>query len=64
VQTSDACAWAAQSTVPWITVTGGASGSGNGSVKFDVAKNPPHGDARTGTIVIGTETFTVTQKRG
>jgi len=35
------CSWTALSQAPWITVTGGASGSGNGTVTFAVAANRP-----------------------
>ena len=40
-------------------MTSGASGSGNGSVAFTVAANA--GGARTGTITVAGQTFTVTQ---
>ena len=54
------CTWTAVSNnTPWLTVTGGASGTGNGSVSYTVAANT--GLARTGTITIGGMTFTVTQ---
>jgi hypothetical protein len=53
------CAWSATSNAGWITITGGASGSGNGTVSFSVAANA--GTARTGTITIAGQTFTVSQ---
>jgi len=53
------CAWSASSGVAWITVTGGASGSGNGTVSYSVASNP--GDARAGTLTIAGQTFAVSQ---
>lgn len=53
------CAWTAGTTDTWITVTAGASGSGNGTVTYTVAANA--GAARTGTISIGGQTFTVNQ---
>ena len=53
------CAWTATSNDGWITVTSGASGSGDGSVGFTVGANS--GAARIGTIAIGGQTFTVTQ---
>jgi hypothetical protein len=59
VTTTSGCTWTAGSNVPWITVTSGASGSGNGSVGFDVAANT--GAARTGTLTIAGATFTVSQ---
>ena len=56
------CAWTAVSNDSWITVTSGASGTGNGSVGFTV--DPNSGDARTGTITIAGLTFNVTQEAG
>jgi hypothetical protein len=53
------CAWTAVSNAPWITVTSGSSGSGNGSVHFTVAANTD--GARSGTITIAGQTFTVSQ---
>src|SRR5207247_325854 len=54
------CAWTAVSNDAWITVTTGASGSGNGSVTFSVAANTA-GTSRTGTLTVAGNTFTVTQ---
>jgi hypothetical protein len=53
------CSWTATASVPWITITGGASGVGNGSVTFSVTANS--GSGRTGTIDIGNQVHTVTQ---
>ena len=53
------CAWTASSSAAWVTVTSGASGSGNGPVSFSVAANT--GGARSGTLTIAGQTFTVTQ---
>ena len=57
VTTTAGCAWSAVSSVPWITTN--SSGSGNGTVNFTVASNT--GSARTGTITVGGQTFTVSQ---
>ncbi|PKN89200.1 MAG: hypothetical protein CVU51_01440 [Deltaproteobacteria bacterium HGW-Deltaproteobacteria-1] len=56
------CVWTAVSNDAWITVTGGASGTGNGTVTYSVGANT--GTVRTGTITIGDQTFTVTQASG
>jgi len=57
---SATCAWtAASNNTDWMTVTSGASGTGNGSVAFSAAANS--GAARTGTITIAGQTFTVSQ---
>ena len=54
------CAWSAVSNdLSWITVTGGASGSGSDTVTYTVASNAA--GARTGTIIIAGQTFTVNQ---
>jgi hypothetical protein len=57
---ADGCAWAAVSGAEWITITAGGSGSGDGIIEFSVAANP--GDARSGVIAVGGQTFTVTQR--
>jgi hypothetical protein len=56
------CAWTSTSQVPWITVTSGASGSGNGSVVVNVAVN--QSAQRSGTLLVGERTVTVTQASG
>ncbi len=57
---SPGAAWTAISNNPdWITVTAGASGTGNGTVGYSVAPN--YGVARTGSITIAGLTFTVNQ---
>jgi hypothetical protein len=55
------CAWTAQSNNPsFITITSGATGSGNGTVTYSVTANPSTSQ-RTGTMTIAGQTFTVTQ---
>ncbi len=53
------CNWTAVSNAPWITVTSGASGSGNGTVNYSVAVNT--GDFREGIITIAGQTFSIRQ---
>ncbi|MGE3473093.1 MAG: BACON domain-containing carbohydrate-binding protein, partial [Vicinamibacterales bacterium] len=53
------CTWTADANDAWITVVSGARGSGDGAVTFSVAANA--GGARTGTIAIAAQTFTVSQ---
>jgi hypothetical protein len=60
VTASSACAWTAVSNASFITVTSGASGSGNGSVTFRVPGFGGQG-TRTGTLTIAGEMVTVTQ---
>jgi hypothetical protein len=59
VTTVSGCAWTAASNTSWITVTSGASGSGNGTASYSVSANV--GPARTGTLTVAGQTFTVTQ---
>jgi uncharacterized protein (TIGR03437 family) len=54
------CSWQALSNAPWITVTGGAQGSGNGTVAFTVAANTGS-SARTGTIAVGGQAVAISQ---
>ena len=55
------CAWTGVSNnTSWLTVTSGASGSGNGTVAFSASANP-NTSARTGTLTIGGQTFSVKQ---
>jgi hypothetical protein len=56
------CPWTASSSVPWIAIMAGASGSGPGSVMFTVA--PATGPSRTGTIVVAGQTVTIVQGEG
>ena len=60
VTTPGSCAWTAVSNDPFITVTSGASGNGNGTVGFSVAANPNPGQ-RAGSITIAGLTFNVSQ---
>jgi hypothetical protein len=60
VTTTSGCAWtAAVNNANWITVTGGAAGTGNGTVSFRAAANI--GAARSATITIAGQTFTVSE---
>ncbi|MDX1981567.1 MAG: BACON domain-containing carbohydrate-binding protein [Bryobacteraceae bacterium] len=52
------CAWQGVTSTPWIQLTS-ASGTGAGTLRYTVTANT--GGARTGTITIGTQTFTLTQ---
>jgi hypothetical protein len=45
--------------VPWLTITAGATGNGNATIRYSAAANT--GPSRTGTITAGGQTFTVTQ---
>ncbi|MFZ4438287.1 MAG: BACON domain-containing protein [Syntrophales bacterium] len=59
VTTSSNCSWSATSNDTWITVIPTASGTGSGTVGYNVAANSSV--ARTGTVSIGGQTLTVSQ---
>jgi hypothetical protein len=59
VTASGTCAWSASTNASWISITGGASGSGNGTIAFAAANNT--GGPRSGTITIADRPFPVTQ---
>jgi|SRR5262245_2025506 len=54
------CAWAAVSSAAFLTVTQGASGTGEGTVQFAVAPNT--GPERTATLTITGTAITITQR--
>ena len=60
VRSANSCSWTAVSLADWITVVEGATGTGNGRVRLRIAANS--GSARTGTVQIAGETFTVQQE--
>jgi hypothetical protein len=62
VITGAGCSWTAVSSVPWVTITSGATGSGTGAVTFTVAANP--GSPRSGALTIAGQTLTVEQVVG
>lgn len=63
MSTASDCAWLAASHVPWITITAGRSGTGGGTITFDVTANTSSA-GREGTITAGGQTLTVIQDPG
>jgi all-beta uncharacterized protein len=59
VTAGNSCDWTATESASWINITGGSSGTGNGTVTFSVSANT--GSSRSGTLTIAGKTFTVTQ---
>jgi len=59
VQADAGCAWTGVSNAPWLSISSGASGSGNGRVAFTAAPN--QGAARSGTLAIAGSLVTVSQ---
>ncbi|PWB61314.1 MAG: hypothetical protein C3F16_08565 [Betaproteobacteria bacterium] len=58
VTTTSGCAWSATSNASWISSS--SSGNGSGTVSYSVASNS--GAARTGTLTIAGQSFTVSQQ--
>ena len=56
------CAWTATTSTPWITISSGASGSGNGRVNFSIGANT--GSPRMGSLLVAGRTVTVNQSSG
>jgi glucose/arabinose dehydrogenase len=57
------CLWTAIADASWIRIDNGGRGSGNGTVTFSVAPYIGHVRRRVGTIMVGTETFSIEQSR-
>jgi hypothetical protein len=60
VSTAAGCGWTATTNDPWLKITSGSPGDGEGVVSFAAAANDGT-VARIGTIGIGNRTFTVAQ---
>lgn len=54
------CAWTAVSNISFLSITSGASGSGDGTVNI-AAQSNPLGAARTGTLTVAGQTVNATQ---
>ncbi len=62
ISTSDtSCTWSAQSNESWISITSGTSGTGSGTIYFQVSENT-NSNSRTGTLTIQGITYTLTQQ--
>jgi hypothetical protein len=59
VTTDAGCSWSAESTVPWVRVAEGQSGSGSGTVRLLV--DPNEGAAREVTLSIAGQPFELRQ---
>jgi hypothetical protein len=58
--TGGSCPWTASTTATFVSITSGASGTGNGTVSMTVAANTSAA-ARMATVTIAGQTFTITQ---
>jgi len=59
VSTRSGCSWSASGNASWISITSGASGTGNGTVSYSVAANP--GSARTGSLTVAGQAYSISQ---
>jgi hypothetical protein len=59
VVTNAGCNWTAASNDSWVTIAGGSTGVGQSDVTYTVSSNS--GGARTGTITVAGQTFTINQ---
>jgi hypothetical protein len=58
------CAWTTSNNAPWVLVFSvGQDGPGSGQINFSVAENDTN-SARSGTITIAGQTFTINQAAG
>jgi ABC-type transporter Mla subunit MlaD len=62
VTTTQGCSWTATTSATWITITSGASGSGNGTTRVTVDSVSSSQLPRTDTVTIAGITFTVLQR--
>jgi hypothetical protein len=62
VTTGAACRWTIASNAAWITINGASSFTGSGTANLRVLANA--GAARTGTVTVAGQTFTVNQAAG
>ena len=62
VSIASGCAWTATTNQAWLTLTSGASGTGNGSAVYEAAINTT-GASRTATIVVAGVTMNITESR-
>ncbi len=60
VSARSGCSWTATSNASWITISSGVSGTGNGTLQYTVSPNTT-AQPRTETIIVGSQTETVTQ---
>lgn len=60
VSTAAGCSWTAASDRSWVTIAGGSTGAGSGSVTVVVSANEA-ADARSGTLTIAGHSVAVTQ---
>jgi hypothetical protein len=61
VNATPGCGWSVAASAGWISVTGGASGNGPGTVTYTVAANAAT-DSRSGSLTIGGQNHAIVQQ--
>lgn len=61
VRAAPGCQWTARSNVPWLTITDGAQGAGNGTINFAVAELSTSG-YRDGAIYVEDRSVSIRQQ--
>jgi M6 family metalloprotease-like protein len=62
ITVGNGCGWTAESDSEWITITSAASGTGPGTVSYEVSANS--GQPRSGSISVNGVAFAITQETG
>jgi hypothetical protein len=60
VTAASGCSWTATESLSWVSITSGASGTGNGTVTYSVTANTGT-TSRNGNLTIAGRTLAVTQ---
>ncbi len=60
VTTGSTCSWTASNTAPWVSISSGATGTGNGTVNYTVAANTGTTSRNAGLTIAG-QAFSITQ---
>ena len=55
------CTWTATSSASWLSIAGGATGSGTGTASYNVPPNTTNA-TRTATVTVAGITITITQR--
>ena len=62
VETAPTCQWSASPNAPWLSVVSGASGQGNGEVRYRASANS-QSSVRSGDLLVAGDAITVVQQR-
>ncbi|HUO30027.1 MAG TPA: hypothetical protein VMU80_12475 [Bryobacteraceae bacterium] len=57
--TASGCAWSVTDPTGFVTITSGASGTGNGTISYSVSADT--GTSRSGVLTVGGQSFTINQ---